>query len=232
MNIEFYPDSKLTEQVVPFPKPAKLYIPDWYKDIKKNEEKEIIPDGRVIDDWGIKRCMPFFDGLTAGYIQESWTDIYIKKEEDGVVFSYPHGPSIIDVRKQASVPVPKGFYDIEFIWKMHWLPKLPKGWSALITSPFNRTDLPYMSLTGIIDSDLLYINGDTGGNYPFFIQDGFEGIIPAGSPLYQIIPIKRESWKSSAQKFDVDKSVKKVHEYKKYIYYGYKRVFWQKKSYD
>ncbi len=33
MNIEFIPVSKEAELVVPPPKPAKLYVPKWYKDI-------------------------------------------------------------------------------------------------------------------------------------------------------------------------------------------------------
>jgi hypothetical protein len=33
MNIEFIPVSKEAELVVPPPKPAKLYVPQWYKDI-------------------------------------------------------------------------------------------------------------------------------------------------------------------------------------------------------
>jgi hypothetical protein len=34
------------------------------------------------------------------------------------------------------------------------------------------------------------------GNIPFFIKEGFSGVIPKGTPIAQVIPFKRESWTS------------------------------------
>ena len=33
-------------------------------------------------------------------------------------------------------------------------------------------------------------------NFPFFIKEGFTGLIPYGTPIVQIIPFKRDDWKS------------------------------------
>jgi hypothetical protein len=67
---------------------------------------------------------------------------------------------------------------------------------VLITSPLNRLDLPFRSLTAVIDADVFYhILPDPmqgGGNYPFYLNRGFEGIIPIGTPMCQYIPFKRE----------------------------------------
>jgi hypothetical protein len=32
------------------------------------------------------------------------------------------------------------------------------------------------------------------GNIPFFIKEGFTGIIPKGTPIAQIIPYERQEW--------------------------------------
>lgn len=232
MEIEFIPTYQDVETLVPMPKPAKMYIPDWYKDIKTNND----PNGQAPAN-NLKKCIPYLDALTTGYIQETWTEISIKQDANGMpTFNVPTFPKIIDIRPTVSVKVPDIYYPVEFVWKLNWYPKLPKGWSAIITSPVNRIDLPFRSLTGILDSDVFYhvwpdqMNG--GGNYPFFMNKGFEGVIPVGTPMYQIIPFKRENWKSVANKFSLDEGLKRGFEIKKYINSAYKKQFWQKKSYE
>ena len=234
MQIEFFPSNKNIELVVPCPKPAKLYIPDWYKDIKVSNEYTFDENGQILNGRdSLKRCMPFFDGLTGGYIQESWTDIYISNKNDGFPdYFFPLGPKIMSHREHTSINFGNLYYPVEFTWYMHWLPKLPKGWSAIVTTPHNRLDLPFRSLTGIIDSDSFYSTGESGGNYPFYIQKGFNGTIPAGTPMYQIIPFKRENWKSKALKFNESEQIRNKAKIKKYIVNGYKKVHWQKKSYE
>ena len=52
--------------------------------------------------------------------------------------------------------------------------------------------MPIKTITGIIDTDSL----KTFANSPFVIKEGFEGIIEKGTPMFQIIPFKRDSWKA------------------------------------
>jgi hypothetical protein len=49
-----------------------------------------------------------------------------------------------------------------------------------------------MNTSGIIDNDKVHLPG----TMPFFILEGWTGVIPAGTPYAQIIPFKREDWKS------------------------------------
>jgi hypothetical protein len=47
-------------------------------------------------------------------------------------------------------------------------------------------------LPGIVDTDEYYAPI----NFPMVINDpNFEGLIPKGTPIAQVIPFKRESWK-------------------------------------
>lgn len=230
MKIDFIPASKEAEMYVPRPLPAKNYIPDWYKDIKLSKDVRFGSGGAMFVDGMVKKCVPFLEGFSHGYIQETWTDIYVKKSEYGIEYIYSHEPTIMTVRDKKSINVSGAFYQIECAWQLQWYPKMPKGWSMIFTSPFNRLDLPFRSLTGVIDSDNFYDSKQ--GNYPFFIEKDFEGLIPAGTPMFQMIPIKRENWKSDTVKFDLESHLKNTYKLTKYLTGGYKKLFWERKSFE
>jgi hypothetical protein len=73
-----------------------------------------------------------------------------------------------------------------------WAVKVPDGYSVLYVAPFNRYDLPIMTVSGIIDNDKV----DLLGSFPFFVQQGWTGVLPAGTPYAQLLPFLREDWKS------------------------------------
>jgi hypothetical protein len=234
MKIEFIPASKESELVVPMPKPAKFYIPQWYKNIPASSKDLSFRAPGDIGSQNIKSCAPFLDAYTHGYIQETWTDIHIQSSEDGsyvVDYNWPSGPKIVSHRDNPSgFSISDLFYSTEFLWNEQWIPKLPDGYSALYTSPFNHFDLPFRSLDAVIDSDKYH--HEYGGLYPFFVNKGFSGVIPAGTPMYQIVPIKRDNWSSTAEKFNSDKNRERQHSLRKYFINGYKNLFWQKKSFE
>jgi hypothetical protein len=56
----------------------------------------------------------------------------------------------------------------------------------------NRADLPFTTLTGLVDSDL-YV--DSLVHFPARWHDqNFNGVVPKGTPVAQCIAIKRENW--------------------------------------
>jgi len=62
----------------------------------------------------------------------------------------------------------------------------------LFTHPVNRTDLPFTTLTGLVDCDNFH---DTPLNFPARWHDaGFNGVLPKGTPVAQCLPVKREYW--------------------------------------
>lgn len=231
-NIKFLPLSKEAELLTSPPKPAKKYIPEWYKKIEAFDPKNLTFMNGKITNNNVKMCIPFLDSLTTGYIQETWTDINIKSDKDGnVFFNYPSGPKIMDIRQGSpSIELDKSYYSLEFVWQEQWSVEMPKGWSVIYTHPFNNLNLPFTSATAVIDSDKY--NHTASGQYPFYIKKGFEGIIPAGTPMYQIIPFKRESWKSEIVKFDQDETIKKHSVINRKFYGAYKDLFWVKKTYN
>jgi hypothetical protein len=233
-KIEFIPASEFAVSYVPRPIFSQSYIPQWFKDMSPFYKTNDTYPKRTTG----KHCMPFFDAFGSGYIQELWSDVYISKEQNEIKINYANEwdrqiPNPITIRKfdGSNMPelLPKSeFYeDLELVWNGQWEALLPKGYSSLITHPLNRYDLPFFTLSGIIDAD----NFAMPGNVPFFIKKGFTGLIPAGTPIYQIIPIKRDSWQSFETKQSFSSIRKKYHPVRTKFNHGYKKLFWQKKIY-
>jgi hypothetical protein len=230
MKIKFLPASKEVTMCVEHPVTAKKMIPDWYKkaptfDVNK---PEFVGTGKEVKNLGLKRCMPFLDAITAGYIQTTWCDMYVENNNGELIIRSASGPDLFIARETTSVSVGEGYYEIEFAWKTPWLPELPKGFSALICHPINRLDLPFYTLSGLVDFDVF--SHTPGGNISFFIKKGFTGLIPLGTPMFQIIPIKRETWISETAPF-TEKLQKKYNLSFKKFWGFYKDNFWVKKEY-
>lgn len=231
MNIEFIPSLKDVEDLVEMPTPAKHHMPEWYKNIKAPpQDIDLNMPGPRKKQINIKSCTPFMDGMASGFVQCTWTDLFIKKENNNVYCYTPAGPEMIGSREKVSVPLSSEYIDAEFYWTVPWIPKLPKGYSVLLTQPLNRIDFPITSLSAIIDADEFYHVGM--GQYPCYLKKDFEGLIPAGTPMFQIIPFKRDEWKSVALKFDRDDSKKREFVYLRELWGLYKTKFWKKKIYE
>jgi hypothetical protein len=231
MNITFIPLNP-DALLIDIPKPSRSFVPEWYKKIDQPHLKKIkIDDTGLIKNTNLKMCVPFLDAMTHGYTVSSWCDIYIEKENEQIKYYYSSSPEILKIRDKVNYPaIDNNFYQIEFAWQMYWLPKTPCGYSTLISHPANRIDLPFYTLSGIIDSDKFYHHGP--GNLPFFIKNGFTGIIPAKTPLYQIIPIKRENWNSFSEPYNEFKNKKRNIKRFENFFGVYKNKFWQKKEFN
>lgn len=153
-----------------------------------------------------KNCVPVFDAMTAGYAFQTITDIHISEEDGKPILSYNYKefPNWIETRSEmANFAHPDHYYKDHFAWQHPWSVGTPSGWSALYVHPLNRLDLPFFTLSGIIDSDKI----NSTGRMPFFIKKGFSGVIPAGTPFVQIIPIKRESWEIDIKKYGLEELI-------------------------
>ena len=234
-EIEFIASTKEVQELVDAPVPASSLIPEWYKKSYKYEDSNT----PVFNDHNnivatIKSCMPVLDTITAGYILKTWCDIYIEVDEnENILFRWAHGPQIIFPRERSDrqlMPTPAGHYDSMFAWPRPWTIKTPKGWSSLLIHPSYR-DLPFTCFPGIIDSDVY--SGVGYRSVPFFIKKGFSGLIPVGTPMYQIIPFKREVWKSVKREYGYKGIVEDHHNtINKKFYDRYKKLFWIRKNYS
>jgi hypothetical protein len=199
------------------PSPIKNHIPIWYRDSEANDE-----DGLP----GLKKCVPFLDSMISGYALTTWEEVEITQDQG--IFKVSEN-SLFHERVSSvgsKIPTPSGYLDNRFAWSGKWGMEVPKGYSILITNPLNRTDLPFFTLSGIIDGD----GWIPAGNIPFFMAKGFSGVIPKGTPFAHIFPYKRESWSMSIGKpFDPDSFFNDIEDGSLQGYY--KKKFWQRKRY-
>ena len=218
MKIQFIPGTEKVEQVITFPESSRKFIPNWYKDISVKQ-----------DEVNVKKCIPFLDAMTHGYIQKTWTDIEVLNNNESLSIAFDHEVEILNYREKSDMPIGDEYYPVEFVWQRPWSVVLPQGYSGLVTHPLNRIDLPFITLSGIVDFDKS-IHAPT-GNIPFYVKKGFVGIIPAGTPMFQIIPIKREEWSYESKDYSSDFWESKINERQQEKDF-YKKRIWQKKTFD
>lgn len=182
---------------VSIPIPAKKMVPKWYKDLSRfhtGEKFEIYDNGS--DNLGVKSCVPFYEAITSGYLITLHCDLFVETTPDGVVnFKWQHSIKPIVGRSDSvadQIPRLQGFTKINYAWEILYSYLLPKGYSALVTQPLNRYDLPFMTTSGIVDAD----KGIGTGGVPFALKEGFSGVIKKGTPIIQVIPFKRDDWKT------------------------------------
>jgi hypothetical protein len=174
------------------PRPASEFIPDWYKKMESYIGGDKKPGGDAATLATIKRCMPVFDSLTAGYIISTPADVWITHNEDGSHHYEWRNFGLISfhpVTQAPTYPNASGFSYPKF--NNLWGVRTPKGYSSLFVAPFHREGI-FTILPGIVDTDQYYAPV----NFPFIVNDrNFEGLIPAGTPIAQVIPFKRDNWK-------------------------------------
>ena len=241
----------LTKNSDSVPSPTQSVIPQWYKDADRfakmpNGEyykapKDICPFPKegTTDDYGKiptwKACPAILDAFLTGYVLKTPCDIEFFKNSQEIIDVKISDPKYKDfVTKRPPMPMfehPKGFYQHHFAWYPDWEVSLPEGYSALFMTPINRFDLPFLNTYGIIDSDKVSIPG----TFPFFVVEGGEGLIPAGTPYMQILPFKRENWKQEIhiqqEKEIYDKMVENMKFYRQPDGGIYKNKVWSKRDY-
>jgi hypothetical protein len=209
--------------------PSKNHVPDWYKKIPTTDSNpKRLPFLKTA-----KSCVPFLDSFLTGYIATTPADISVELDSvTGIPMFTWSDPTISIVRERSpeaipTLPIPGGFHSNHFIWRINMCVQTPKGYSLLVGHPLNRIDLPFFTLSGVVDADGVL----TDGNLPFLLRKGFEGLIPAGTPFAQLIPIKREEWKLQKDEGLVQVSSDNGKLSTSRTGY-YKAKFWQKKKYE
>jgi hypothetical protein len=235
-SIIFYPKSKKIQEIIPCPQ--VMSTPKWFKNIPIYQKSINFPfnDRLIVENsvvnYSAKSCIPFLDSLTNGYSFNLWCDVQVKIDNDGLPritwanLDKDLSP-IIPREIPEGLPVPNGFNPLFFNWVSNWGIKTPKGYSCILTHPFNRTDLPFLTTTGIMDTDKWGI----WGNQPFHLQKDFEGVIEAGTPIIQIYPFKRDNWKSkiddSLSEWANYEDIRRTSKFRGY----YKNKYWSKKNF-
>lgn len=216
-KIKFF--SSKTDLEILKPLPTSKVIPEWYRKMPRTANKVQT----------VKTCVPVLDALTAGYViplpaAVAWDEgskTFLSQAKFEV--NSDHFAS-----QTEDVVIPEEFDPQPHKWINNWYIKTPPGYSTLFIHPMNRLDLPFYSFGGIVDTDKhpLVIN------FPFVWRKGFKGVVPAGTPIIQAIPFKRDDW--SSEVVDTGKSYSYEKEYEAMMppFAWYKRKAWTRKRYS
>ena len=170
------------------PVPASQGIPDWYKQMPNRRPNVKNPDSSPT----IKKCVPVFDAMSAGYLLFTPCDLYVK-QVDGEPQYISSMPKVIESHSQQQANFHPTANGVDFPkWINAWGIKTPKGYSTLFVPPIHNPNPWFVCFEGLVDTDK-YV---APVNFPFVLKDPkFEGLIPAGTPMIQVIPFKRDDWK-------------------------------------
>jgi len=187
------------------PYPAITKNPEWVKQFNTYYTTEKKLDAYNMPTSTIKNCMPVRDMIGCGYHIPLPCDVWVEKIKDknnkeitnfrwalnNIRLVEPH------MKEQSDgMPVFEGHEKTPFKWNNYWIIQTPKNWSCLFIHP-SYYDLPFTCLSAIVDTDKFPLSV----NFPFFIKNGFTGLIKKGTPMIQVIPFKRENFNLTFSKY-------------------------------
>lgn len=166
-------------------------MPDWYKRLETYTNRE---DGMKIPT--LKRCPPFLDAMTSGWIICLAADVTFRIENNGARVSWNSDffEPMIEHHNIKQIETHPNVPTLPIKVMNHWLIKTSPGWSCLFTPPMNRPDEDLDLFSGIVETDKYfeYIN------FPGFLK-AREGsfTLNRGHPIMQVIPFKRNFAKTA-----------------------------------
>lgn len=174
--------------VIAPPVPAREFLPAWFRRLPAVDvRQESVSDNGLT----VKRCMPFLDAMTTGWIIPLPATVRMEISEDGrsVQSGWDFDRTLVSnhhayqVAGHPSLPRPPGKFH------NYWTVRTPPGWSCLFMSPLNRPNEVFELVAGIVDTDTY----TAPVHLPFFAT-GDDGLytLEKGSPLVQVIPFRRE----------------------------------------
>lgn len=176
--------------VIPAPFPARKEIPDWFKALPPKL------GNKGFDTSTVKRCTPFLDALCVGYIIPLAADVEFVSNEDasGIDFKWKFHKPMVETHNSEQITTEKAPHPsmpkppMKFL--NYWMIKTPPEYSLLFVPPLNRHEDRFTIFSGLVDAPYPsheYIN------FPFtFDKAQYAGIVPAGTPLAQVIPIRKD----------------------------------------
>jgi hypothetical protein len=175
--------------VIAEPQPAKAVLPDWFRKLPAVDSSVLSATNNGLT---IKRCMPFLDAMTTGYILPAAATIRLEISDSGKKVNAGWEFDKVMVSNHGSYQIAGHPCGDRPPMKVHnyWTIRTPPGWSCLFMQPLNRHGLPVEIIAGVVDTDT-YASLI---NFPFIATaaDGLH-VIERGTPLVQVIPFRRDT---------------------------------------
>lgn len=179
--------------ILPRPIPAGKGLPDWLKNMPANAKSALI--GEEVRT--VKQCPPFLDAMGSGWLMPLMADIKVEGGHFSWDWELPptrfeqlhRSPLGLHVSAQASGSPLAQDGEAYLKFSNFWTVEAPEGFSILFSHPANRPDLPFQTLSGLVDADH-FTHGLT--HFPAVWKDrDFSGSLPKGTPVAQIWLVPR-----------------------------------------
>lgn len=173
--------------VIAEPVPAKQMLPDWFRRLPAVDKTHLTASDNGLT---VKRCMPFLDALSLGWVLPLAATIRLEIKDDGstITAGWEFDKDLVSNHSPHQIaghplePRPPA--------KIHnyWTIRTPPGWSCLFVPPLNRGHPVIDVLAGVVDTDKY----TSLINFPF-IATAPDGVytLEKGTPLVQVIPFRR-----------------------------------------
>jgi hypothetical protein len=199
MRITFRCDPALLD-LLPRPQPARAALPDWLRAMAPRVPSEM--HGRPIRT--LKQCPPFVDAMSHGFMIFLPCDVVVQNGQfswrwslpELSLHNHPKAPLSFHVPEQLlGSPLAQGTRgaqgkQVAIKFNSFWTIELEPGYSLMVMHPVNRDDLPFRTVTGLVDADQFH---GVGINFPaVWTQPEFSGTLPRGTPVAQCFAARRE----------------------------------------
>ena len=230
MKIKFRAANKTVYNIRQKPIPASQLVPQWWKNMNNTVNNEGIKPS-PFPSLTAKKCFPLLDAITAGYIVPLWADIYVEQRNNEPYVHWAVDQNVFEAwpwDQSSGYEIPEGYSQTVFKYVHGWIIETPKDYSCLIIHPIGYPNLPFRTLSGVVDTDLF----KAFANSPLVIKKGFEGIIEKGTPMFQVIPIKRDQWKLETDYLDDEETRIRVQQLQTTMIASYAKFFRKNKKYE
>jgi Family of unknown function (DUF6065) len=174
--------------VIAPPVPAKAYLPDWFRRLPATDEAVTTATNSGLT---IKRCMPFLDAMTTGWIIPLPATVRLDISDGGkrVDAGWDFDRELVSFhgghQVKGAPPQPRPACKFHNFWTV----TTPPGWSCLFVDPLNRKNGVFEVIAGIVDTDTYRAPV----HFPFWAttEDGLY-TLEKGTPMVQVIPFRRD----------------------------------------
>jgi hypothetical protein len=217
-KIVFWTENELLTKIYPII-PSNKLMPEWLKSL----DPHIDVKGHSIQASTVKRCPGILKYTGYGYIVRSWCDVVITTDmkHGNINFKYTDSDpnsGRVEIFRYMGVQhpvglmadsafgyptaVPNNYFKNVLKWTLGWHAWMPKDYDLWFAPPQYHFNPNFTACTGILDSRITEQL-----NVQIFWHPTEETVvIPAGTPLVQLIPIKREK-----PEFEIEYDKDKFH---------------------
>ena len=231
MEIKFYCVDGYQDDIIE-PVAAREDMPQWFKKTNNVTKSKcpftFLPNLDVRAKVNIKSCPAVFDYLSTGYVIKAWNNfvirnidgsLYINWEKpflsassDHTIFSTHYTKDQMPGLCGVDEPLYGGFHKM----LTPWFVKTPPGVSLYITNPSQYRDKRFTSVDGVIHPEEKPItlqwffewNKELPLNMSEEYFDVKTQVIKKGTPLFVVIPFKRDTYTSKVEYLSPDEIFK------------------------